>query len=291
MAAPICSTQNHINGLQAPRFLVIGSGLKPFQITKSIAFGNPSVIRTGDGHSSPRPARSLVVKNRQSNVTGGSSNEPAFINPTTPVATYTRLFKENTFLDPYLPVAPIDKRVYLSQVPQIRKVALQLMKSGKMDEAERMLRVWCDFSEDKYPLQTLLVEALIYQGKYEEANKLCAVSEVGPSDARPLLKAVAYAMLSEDLLKEAARIEELSQAYEVEAQKWWETFSKHLTVDEDASSALGEHLSLDPDLSAAKLREYSLALNQRIKAYTGAKKEEKEARGNKVPITKQYPNA
>ncbi|XP_068664404.1 uncharacterized protein [Aristolochia californica] len=264
MAAPVCSIQTH-HGLQAPS-LITGSGMKPFQVSKTIGFRSPSHIQRGNGPSLPRPTRSLIVKNQQSS---GGGNELSFTNPTTPVATYKRLFKEEDFLNQPLRVSLIDNRMYLSQVPQIRKIAVQLIKSGKLDEAERMLRVWCDFSEDKYPLQTLLVETLIYQGRYEEANKLCAVGEVGPSDARPLLKAVAYAMLSEDLDEEVKRYKSLSEEYKKEGNKWWETFSKHLTVDEDLYSALGEEPNLD------KLPVYAVALNKRIKDYIEKKNADK----------------
>ncbi|XP_068667414.1 uncharacterized protein [Aristolochia californica] len=275
MLAPICSIQTH-NGLRTPS-LINGIGMKPFQVSKSIDFRSPVHFPRGNEPSLPTPTRSLTVKNRYS---GGGSNEQGIPNPTTPVSTYIRLFKENDFLTPKAQTAPIDKKVYLSQVPQIRKIAVQLIKSGKIDEAERMLQVWCDFSEDKYPLQTLLVETLIYQGKFEEANKLCAVGEVGPSDARPLLKAVAYAMFSQDLDEEAERCRNLSKEYEDQAKKWWETFSSHLTVEEDPN-ALGKQLSLD----RAMFFEYSKELNKEIQKYKSAEKEDKGEQGKMITVT------
>ncbi|KAK4589221.1 hypothetical protein RGQ29_019995 [Quercus rubra] len=91
--------------------------------------------------------------------------------------------------------------------------AMRLLKSGKGNEAEELLRKAieeCGYSESDYYLAIILAEILIFKGSYQQAHK-CLEDHQHPSDARyALYKAIVCTML--DKMDDA--------------EKWWESFTE-----------------------------------------------------------------
>ncbi|XP_059439952.1 uncharacterized protein LOC132172461 [Corylus avellana] len=93
---------------------------------------------------------------------------------------------------------PTPKQVAAS----FKEMAMWLMKSGKSEDAVKLLKKACKDcwdSETRFNLELALVEVLICLGKYPEALKCdCFRSSGGPSDGRLLLyQAIIYTMLGD----------------------------------------------------------------------------------------------
>ncbi|XP_044497427.1 uncharacterized protein LOC123219503 isoform X2 [Mangifera indica] len=125
--------------------------------------------------------------------------------------------KEKPFDQPKFNVPPGPS---MEDINAIKMEAVRKMKSGKPEEAEKMLqdlyRTCQNELEPAYHAEMALVEILIYQGKYEEASYCNCLQEerrILASDGRfPLYKAIICTMLNNE-----------------EAATWWKEFAE--TVD------------------------------------------------------------